>query len=105
MKFKYYLIILVVLVVLCLYNIFLYSYINNDIKNNTDNVVSAYLNGICNCNAKYEYIGSTSSNDGSINVFIKLNNNNFVKYYRFIFTPNNNYKLIDISNDIPAYIK
>ncbi|MBE6154799.1 MAG: hypothetical protein E7163_04435 [Firmicutes bacterium] len=106
MKYKHLLIILVVFVVLFVYNLLLYSFLNKIIENNTKDLIIPYLNGICNCEAHYKYIMATNNDDGSINVFVKTIDSNLENYYRFVFTPNyNNYKLIDINNDMPLYIK
>ena len=106
MKYKHLLIILVVFVVLFVYNLLLYSFLNKIIENNTKDLIIPYLNGICNCEVNYKYIMATNNDDRSINVYIKTHENTLEDYYRFVFIPNyNNYKLIDINNDIPLYIK
>jgi len=106
MKYKHLLIILVVFVVLFLYNLFLYTLLNNIIKDNTEALIAPYLNGICNCEAQYKYLMATNNNDGSINVYIKTQGNSLEDYYRFVFIPHyNNYKLIGINNDIPLYVE
>ena len=106
MKTKYLFIVLIVVFVLLIYNIFFYSFVNNHIKNGTENIISDYLKNVCNdCKFEYEYLGATSNEDNSINVFVKVDSDILKEYYHFIVDKNNTYQIINVNNDIPPYIK
>lgn len=95
MKLKTYFIILVVLFILLFYNMFAYKFANNRIEDQTKYAITSYFNN------KYEYVKATLNEDATINVFVKYKD----KYYRFIFENNGGYKLINVNQNIPLYIK
>lgn len=95
MKTRNYLIIMIALVILLLYNVLLYNFTNKRIYKETKNLIGDYFN-----TDKYEYIRATSNKDDSLNVFIRLKDN----YYRVVI-PNSYGKIIAVNEDIPVYIK
>ncbi len=103
MKYRTYFIILMVLFILLFYNLFCYSFANKRINENTRYLISNYLKNN-ELSSNYEYIKATNNNDGTFNIFIKLEDNDN-SYYRFIFTINGSYKLVLVNQDIPIYIK
>lgn len=103
MKLKHIFIILIVVIILLFYNLFCYHLVNKQIEKNTKNIIESYFAVTCrNCSHDYQYLRATKNEDGTMNVYIKENQN----YYRFILNQvNNQYQLIEVSQDIPAYIR
>ena len=107
MKFKSLFIISLVVFILLLYNLVCYKAINRSIEKDTSNLVSYYLDIACNhCEPDYHYIMSTNNEDRSINVFVKAKFEDKKDYYRFIVSrENGQYKLLQVNQDIPGYIR
>ncbi len=108
MKTKKLVSILLILGVFLAYNIFCYALLNNNIKNNTMSPINSYLKVIYDLNdTSYKYLKATINSDNSINVYVKLNSQELKnKYYRFIFVnQDSKYQIIEVNQNIPAYIK
>ena len=107
MKIKYLIIILAVSLVLLLYFLFCYKFVNNNIYKETESIIDKYFNEKCNnCIFDFEYLKSTLNTDNSINIYIKVDSKFLEKYYHFTFINNtNSYKIINVDNEIPSYIK
>lgn len=95
MKLKTYFIILVVLFILLFYNVFAYKFANRKIESQTKYTINNYFNN------EYEYIKATVNSDATVNVFVRYDK----KYYRFVFENNGGFKLLNVNNDIPSYVK
>lgn len=107
MKTKVLLNILIIVLVLLFYNMFCYFFVNRVLDNGTKNIINSYFNNSCsNCDFSYEYLKATNNEDGTINIFVKVDSKYFDKYYRFIVFKNGpSYQLKEVNNTVPAYIK
>ena len=101
MKIKVIGVTLIIVLVLLVYNLFCYKFVNKMIDNQTRYEIINYVKNNLN-NDDYEYIRATSNNDKSINVYILVNKKD---YYHFILEKNNNYKILKVDQNIPVYIK
>lgn len=108
MKFKYWFMLLGALFLLLGYNMLCYFFVNKIIETDSKWIIDSYFNSICkNCNTQYEYLKTIPNQDGNLDIFIKVKNNDLKKdYYRFVVKDNgSNYTLVNVNKDIPAYIK
>lgn len=101
MKMKTWLIILGVVTILLFYNLFAYNFANKLIDRDTRYVISSYLDVNWDIKEKYQYIKALNNDDGTISVYIKIDND----YYQVRLERNGGYKVLLINKDIPVYIR
>ncbi len=101
MKIKTLVVLLVIVLVLLVYNIFIYSFLNSNIDSQTRYQITTYLKNNINQDGYYKYITASNNKDGTINVYIKIED----EYYHFIMVRDNGYKIILVNQEIPEYIK
>ena len=94
MKTKNLVIIALVVGILLGYNIFCYKLINNIVIKDTKVTISNYLK----TDDKIKYLKIIYKNN-NYNIYIKDKDN----YYHFIL--DNNYKIIDVKQKVPLYIR
>ena len=101
MKTKTLLILMGITIILLIYNLFCYKLANSIIQDKTKEQIKNYLNNLYNQDIDYDYLNTYSNKDNSISVYIRAKD----QYYRFIMVNDNGYKILDVNQDIPVYIR
>ncbi len=101
MKFKSLGIIALIVVGLLVYNLFCYGFANKMIDEDTHYVIKSYLENNLNITEDYEFIKAISNEDYTFSVYLKVKE----EYYHVLLVKNQSYKVIDVDQRIPAYIK
>lgn len=106
MKTKYLFTILCVVLVLFAYNLFCYSFVNRVIKDKSRKIIKNYFVNN-NQNINYEYKMATYNHEtDTIQIFVSHKENDKEMFYRFVVIQNGTgFQLIDVNQDIPAYIR
>lgn len=102
MKVRNLLIILFFMVVLLVYNMFCYYFVNKTIDNGSKYEIQSYLANIYGENVHYKYKSAMYNEDNTVSVYVKVDSD----YYQFVMIKNGNlYFISRVNQDIPVYIK
>lgn len=106
MKTKYLFTILCVVLVLLAYNLFCYSFVNHVIKEKSKLIIKNYFINTYH-DDNYEYKKATYQPESdTIQIFVSHKENKEECFYRFVVIQNGTgFQLIEVNQDIPAYIR
>lgn len=108
MKFRNLLMFLLVLTLLLGYNLLCYFFVNDIISRDVRPTINNYFKNICNnCDYDYKFKKATPNYDGTLNIFVKVDSERLDdKYFKFMMIKNGySYEIVNVSNNVPAYIK
>lgn len=107
MKAKSLIVILMITVVVLLYNLFCYNFVSKVFDNETRYAISSYFNKKCNnCDYSYKYKIAILNEDNTLNVYVKYKSELEDNYYRFnVIKINGVYHILEVDNEIPAFIR
>ncbi|MCI8671099.1 MAG: hypothetical protein HFI36_03560 [Bacilli bacterium] len=107
MKVRELILTLIVVTALLVYSLFCYKLVNKTYDSNTRFIINNYLEKNFGSNyLAYDFVNALNNSDNTISIFIKAQMKDKNDYYRVILERNGaSYRIVNVNQNIPSYIK